>query len=180
MDITLKKSISFSYPERSGGQKSPLSQRATQADEPQPGIALDIVIVDDDPRDSQLTLDLLQEGNILNYPTVFNDPEKALQYLLVSHDLKRGLPDLILLDYSMPKISGVEFLKEIRENTSTHALPVFILTNSTDDGIILQSYKYKAQGYLQKPIDHSAFMELVMGIQGFGVLLGKRPSATPF
>lgn len=141
------------------------------------GAALDIVIIDDDEADALLTLELLESKKILNKPKIFRKPRKALDYLIKSHDLvDHSLPDLVLLDYFMPSSDGLEILKELRENPSTHNIPIFMLTNSDDQSFVAESTKYKVNGILKKPINVGALLNLILTLPGFGLILGKRCS----
>lgn len=140
-------------------------------------IPLDIVIIDDNADDVLVSMNLLNIQKVFNKPKHFNDPKKALNYLIRSHDyVKRSVPDIVLLDYSMPIMDGIEVLKELREHPSTYQIPIFILTNTEDPEFIAIAKKYNVDGVFKKPIHVGSFIQKIITISGFGLMIAKRCS----
>ena len=120
-----------------------------------------ILLVEDDPHDEKLTLMALRKNNIINEIITVRDGQEALDYIFGTHTYKGkevpNNPQLILLDLNLPKISGMEVLKKIRSDERTKFFPVVILTSSTDERDLLESYDLGANIYIQKPVDFEQF-----------------------
>ena len=176
MNYTYKRAIAFrnqegSYkePVKNDSPKKPI-KNANNSYQP-----LNVIIIDDDDLDVTLTQELLSGEKILNQPKVFNEPQKAVNFLTKSHEIMgEELPDLIMLDYSMPNLSGLDVLKTLRETPCTSEIPVIMLTSNDNDEVILEACNYKANGFLKKPIDVQSFLELTKTLPGFGYILGKK------
>jgi CheY-like chemotaxis protein len=124
-----------------------------------------ILLVEDNPSDAGLTKRALEKGHIANALVVVEDGQEALEYLL-SRDPLTGqnvneLPALILLDLKLPKVDGLQVLRQIRADENTRYLPVVILTTSSEDNDIAQSYHLGANSYIRKPVDFNQFVEAV-------------------
>lgn len=138
-------------------------------------IPLNILIIDDDDMDVTLTKELFDSESILNKPKIYNDPQEAIKWLAGDDKITDDeFPDIILLDYSMPTLTGIEVLQALRENPKTEKTPIFMLTSTDDDEIILDACKYKATGFLQKPIEVKSFLDQIKELPGSGFILGKR------
>ena len=137
---------------------------------------VDILMVEDNPGDVRLTLEILRESKILNTLMVVKDGEEALDYV---H--KQGIytkarrPDLILLDLNIPKRSGLEILKEIKSDKATRRIPVVILTSSQAEKDIMDSYDGYANAFVTKPVDLDQFVKVVQTIEGFWLEIVKLP-----
>jgi two-component system response regulator len=124
-----------------------------------------ILLVEDNPDDVDLTLRAFKKNNIYNKVVVARDGVEALDYLRgtgihVGRDVK-DLPVVILLDLKLPKISGLEVLKQIRSNEITRLLPVVILTSSNEENDIINGYRLGANSYIRKPVDFTQFVEAI-------------------
>jgi two-component system response regulator len=132
-----------------------------------------ILLVDDSPDDIALTLRALRTNNITNDVDVASDGEEALGYLLPDGD-GRPKPVLILLDINLPKVSGLEVLRRIRTDDRTRYLPVVVLSTSSEDRDIVDSYSLGANSYIRKPVVFNDFVEAVR-VLGLYWLLVNQP-----
>lgn len=131
---------------------------------------IDILLVEDSETDAELTLEALKQGKLQNSVSHVKDGEEALKYLRQEApyaDAER--PDLILLDLNMPKLDGREVLKRIRQDDSLKIIPVVVLTTSSHDRDILESYGLHANSYIVKPVDLNSFFDVVKAINHFWV-----------
>jgi two-component system response regulator len=117
-----------------------------------------ILLVEDNTDDEQLTLRAMRQSEIPNIIRVARDGAEALEYL---YGPAAKLPDLILMDLKLPKVSGLEVLQRIRKEPSTRALPIVVLTSSDEERDILESYNLGANSYIRKPVDFDEFIEAV-------------------
>jgi two-component system response regulator len=124
-----------------------------------------ILLVEDNPDDIALTIRAFRKSNIMNDIVQAHDGSEALDYLFgtgqyTGRDLD-VMPTLILLDLKMPKVDGLEVLKQLRANERTRLLPVVILTTSKEDQDIIDGYALGANSYVRKPVDFNQFVEAV-------------------
>jgi two-component system, response regulator len=143
-----------------------------------------ILLVEDNRDDEELTLRALRKSNIMNQVIVARDGEEALDYLFGSHAIGKStemefLPAVVLLDLKLPKVSGIEVLREIRSNPRTHRLPVVVLTSSKEDRDLAEVYDLGANSYLYKPVDFEKFLEAVGHVGMYWVLFNEIPTAEP-
>lgn len=137
---------------------------------------IEILLVEDNPGDAELTLEALSDNKVRNNVHVVEDGEEALDYLF-----KRGkytnvpTPDLILLDLNLPKKNGQEVLKIIKEDNVLHDIPVVVLTSSTADKDRVRSYGLNANAYVVKPVELTEFFEVIRAISHFWVHVVKLP-----
>ena len=136
-----------------------------------------IFLIEDNEQDEILTIKALNKSNVLNDIKVARDGAEALDYLLNenSYNYQVEMPQLILLDLKLPKIDGLDVLKEIRRHERTKLLPVVILTTSKEESDILSSYKLGANSYVRKPVDYHEFTEAVKNLGTYWLLLNERP-----
>jgi len=116
-----------------------------------------ILLVEDNPDDERLTIRALKRGNLINEIVVARNGEEALQRLANLSPL----PCVVLLDLKLPKVDGLEVLRQIRANEQTRLLPVVVLTSSSEDRDIIDSYDLGANSYVRKPVAFEAFTEAV-------------------
>jgi CheY-like chemotaxis protein len=124
-----------------------------------------ILLVEDNPDDVELTLRAFKQNNIFNDVVLARDGVEALDYL-TGKGIYEGrdtgdLPVVVLLDLKLPKIDGLEVLKQIRGNELTRLLPVVILTSSNEEQDIINGYKLGANSYVRKPVDFVKFIEAI-------------------
>jgi CheY-like chemotaxis protein len=138
-----------------------------------------ILLVEDDPDDEALAIRALKKNNIKNEVVVAHDGIEALNYLLgqeiyAGRDLSE-MPQVVLLDLKLPKMDGLEVLRQIRANEPTKLLPVVILTTSKEDQDIISSYSLGANSYIRKPVDFIQFAEAVRQLGLYWLLLNEAP-----
>ncbi|OLP17331.1 two-component system response regulator [Leptolyngbya sp. 'hensonii'] len=136
-----------------------------------------ILLVEDNPTDEKLTVRTLRRSNIANEIIVAHNGEEALNILFGSED-EAGkelgiLPTVMLLDLKLPKINGLEVLRRVRAHERTHLLPVVVLTSSTEECDIIQSYNLGANSYVRKPVDFDQFSEAVRQLGLYWVLVNQ-------
>jgi two-component system response regulator len=138
-----------------------------------------ILLVEDNPDDEALTLRAFRKNNIGNEIVVAHDGEEALEYLF-----RRGkyaerdphkLPEVILLDLKLPKVDGLEVLRQIRTNQDTRLLPVVILTSSKEEQDLIEGYSQGANSYVRKPVDFNKFIEAVRQLGLYWLVLNETP-----
>jgi two-component system response regulator len=117
-----------------------------------------ILLVEDNRDDELLTLRALQKNNLGNEVVVARDGAEALD-LLLGPESARMLPQLVLLDLKLPKVSGLEVLRRLRGDPRTRLLPVVILTSSKEERDLVESYLSGANSYVRKPVDFGEFVE---------------------
>jgi two-component system response regulator len=140
-----------------------------------------ILLVEDNPDHRELTLMTLAENNVLNEVVVANDGIEALEYLFAKGPHagrdRREVPALILLDLKLPKLSGIEVLRQVREDEHTRYVPVVILTSSSEEEDIVASLENGANSYVRKPVDFSRFVEQVQRLQVYWLLVHETPQS---
>lgn len=124
-----------------------------------------ILLVEDNPDDVDLTLRALKKNNIKNKVIIAKDGVEALDYfhgtgMHAGRDSK-DQPVVVMLDLKLPKISGMEVLRDIRQNERTSLIPVVILTSSTEQEDMFEGYKLGANSYIRKPVDFEQFAEAI-------------------
>jgi two-component system, response regulator len=117
-----------------------------------------ILLVEDNADDEQLTLRAMRQSQIPNIIEVVRDGAEALETLFAEG---KRMPDLVLLDLKLPKVSGLEVLQRIRNHPATRTLPVVILTSSDEERDIVESYNLGANSYIRKPVDFDQFIDAV-------------------
>jgi two-component system, response regulator len=116
-----------------------------------------ILLVEDNPDDEKLTLRAMRQSDIPNIVIVARDGAEALDYITGA----KRLPSLILLDLKLPKMSGLEVIEKLRENSRTRALPIVVLSSSDEERDIQESYNLGANSYIRKPVDFDEFIDSV-------------------
>jgi two-component system response regulator len=132
-----------------------------------------ILLVEDNPDDQALTLRALKKNNLANEVVTAEDGVKALEYLNNASDSE--LPALVLLDLKLPKVDGMEVLRQIRGNEKTRRLPVVVLTSSKEERDLLETYNLGVNSYVRKPVDFNQFMEAVKQLGLYWLVLNESP-----
>lgn len=137
-----------------------------------------ILLVEDNPKDLELTLLALGKTNLANEVVTVRDGAEALDYLLrlgAYAGRPPGNPALILLDVKLPKLDGIEVLERIRADAGLRAIPVVMLTTSSEEQDVLRSYKHGANAYVVKPVVFKDFLEAVQAIGAFWAVVNAPP-----
>ena len=138
--------------------------------------AIEVLLVEDSPGDVRLTREALKDAKVHISLHVATDGIEAMAYLeRTGSHANAPRPDLILLDLNLPKKDGREVLKEIKESPSLRIIPVVILTTSSSDADVLQSYHLHANCYISKPVDLDGFLKVVQSIDNFWLTVVKLP-----
>jgi two-component system response regulator len=138
-----------------------------------------ILLIEDSAADIRLTQEVFRDGKFVNELSVVRDGEEALDYLYQRGEHAMApRPDLVLLDLNLPKLDGREVLEVIKSDPSLRSIPVAVLTTSSNDRDILQSYNLGANCYLTKPVDLEEFVAVVNKIEEFWLGIVRLPSAT--
>ena len=144
--------------------------------------SIEILLVEDDPADLELTLHALRHNKIANQIHVARDGEEALDFIFLRHRFKDRNAHvalrLILLDLKLPKVHGLEVLKAIKSSPQSQAIPVVILTSSKEERDMVEGYKLGVNSYIQKPVDFESFRETVRELGLYWLLINaKAPEA---
>lgn len=141
-----------------------------------------ILLVEDNHQDELLTIRALKKHNIHNNIELVRDGEEALDYMFgrgkySGRDTKQ-LPQLILLDLKLPKIDGLQVLREIRSHKETALLPIVVLTTSKEDSDLVTAYQLGTNAYVRKPVDFNEFSDAVRNLGLFWLIINQAPPKT--
>jgi CheY-like chemotaxis protein len=137
-----------------------------------------ILLVEDDPRDVELTLTALEDHNLANEVVVARDGQQALDYLRCQGEYSTRAnenPAVLLLDLKLPKVDGLEVLKEIRATEHLKLIPVVVLTSSHEEKDMVRSYTLGVNAYVVKPVDFHEFINAVKDLGVFWALINEPP-----
>ena len=138
-----------------------------------------ILLVEDNPDDVALTLRAFKKNNIANEVVVATDGKEALEYLSATGKYEgrsvANLPQVVLLDLKLPKVSGLEVLRAIRTDPRTRLLPVVVLTSSSEEPDIVASYELGANSYIRKPVDFNQFLKAIQNLGLYWLVLNLAP-----
>jgi len=139
-----------------------------------------ILIVDDSPKDVELTIMALGEKNLANEVDVAEDGVEALDYLYKRGrfaDYATGNPAVILLDIKMPRMNGIEVLKYIRADSKFKFIPVIMVTSSREEKDLVESYNLGANSYVVKPVDIVQFIDAIKALGQYWAVINQPPPA---
>lgn len=140
-------------------------------------VPIEILLVEDNPGDVRLTVEVLKDGRIANTLNVVGDGVEALEYLRREGRFAGASPvDLILLDLNLPRKDGREVLAEIKADPELRKVPVIVLTTSAAESDIMAAYDLHANCYITKPVDLDMFMDVVRSIEDFWLNIVRLPA----
>ena len=137
-----------------------------------------ILMVEDDPRDVELTLTALGEYNLTNEVVVTHDGKEALDYLYCRGDFagrSTGNPAVLLLDLKLPKVDGLEVLHQVKTDETLKMIPVVVLTSSREEKDMVASYKLGVNAYVVKPVDFHEFVNAIKKLGMFWAIINEPP-----
>jgi CheY-like chemotaxis protein len=139
--------------------------------------AINILLVEDNPGDAELTKEAFKEGKIANNIEVVVDGEQAMEYLRKEGEYAQSItPDIILLDLNLPKKDGREVLHEIKNDKNLKKIPVIILTTSQAEEDVQNAYDNHANCFIRKPVDMNKFIEVAHQVENFWLSIVKLPN----
>jgi two-component system response regulator len=139
---------------------------------------LEILLVEDNPDDVELTLRALRAHNLANRVKVVSDGVEALDYLRPDdpeNPPADGYPKLVLLDLKLPRVGGIEVLRRLKTSERTRTIPVVVMTSSREESDLVASYKLGVNSYIVKPVDFEQFMHAVGELGLYWLLLNEIP-----
>ena len=144
---------------------------------------LEVLLVEDNPADAELTICALKERNFANNLVHVWDGQAALDFLFCAgahagRDAKQQ-PKVVLLDLKLPKVDGISVLRQLRANESTKSVPVVALTSSREDRDVIETYNLGVNSYIVKPVNFENFAETVSSLGMYWLLLNESPIAKP-
>ena len=137
-----------------------------------------ILLADDSPRDTELALDALAQHNLANEVVALRDGAEVLDYLYRRGpfaDRAAGNPAVVLLDLKMPKVDGIEVLRQIKSDPQLKTIPVVVLTSSREEQDLVNSYELGVNAYIVKPVGFKEFVEAVKQVGAFWAVVNEPP-----
>ncbi len=145
---------------------------------------VDILLVEDSPEDAELTLHSLRRNNLANRIHWARDGEEGLDFLFCRgpHSSRsfRHPPKVVLLDLKLPKVDGLEILRQMKEDPRTRPIPVVVLTSSREEADVVRGYRNGANSYVQKPVDFDQFREAVRQLGLYWMVTNEPPPDTTY
>ena len=140
---------------------------------------MEILLVEDNPADAEMTLRALRRNNLANKVHWVKDGEQALEFMFRTGAYAErdpaAVPKLIMLDIKMPKIDGIEVLRRLKAEESTRTVPVVVMTSSNEERDVLESYRLGVNSYIVKPVQFESFLETVAKIGLYWVITNRVP-----
>jgi two-component system response regulator len=145
---------------------------------------IEILLVEDNPADVELTQHAFEADHLANRIEVVRDGEEALDFLFCrgtyAHRSFNTPPRLVLMDLKLPKVHGLEVLRQVKADPRTKAIPIIVMTSSTEEGDVVRSYLYGVNSYIQKPVDFAAFQKIVKTLGLYWLLVNAPPPGRAF
>jgi CheY-like chemotaxis protein len=141
--------------------------------------AVEILLVEDSDADAEMTIRALKKRNLANKLVWVKDGAEALDFLACAGtfaERPRGRPRLILLDIKMPKVDGIEVLRQIKQDEKYRTIPVVMLTSSAEERDMIESYRLGVNSYLVKPVDFADFIDVVLQAGLYWAVMNKVPN----
>jgi CheY-like chemotaxis protein len=140
-----------------------------------------ILLVDDNPRDTEMAMEALAQSNLANEVVALRDGVEALDYLYRRGPFANrtnGMPAVVLLDLKMPKVDGIEVLRQIKSDPQLQMIPVVIMTSSREEQDLIKSYQLGVNSYIVKPVKFTEFVEAVKMVGAFWAVVNEPPPGT--
>lgn len=143
--------------------------------------AVDILLVEDNPNDAELTLRALNKHNFINKVYHVKDGAEALDFVFATGQYtsrnKDHLPKVMLLDLKLPKVNGIEVLRKLKADDRTKAIPVVVLTSSKQDQDLIDTYDLGVNSYIVKPVEFETFLNAVAEVGLYWMMLNESPQS---
>lgn len=143
---------------------------------------VEILLVEDNPDDVELALHALRQEKLANRVEVARDGEEALDFLFCRGAYQgrsfQNQPKVVMLDLKLPKVDGLEVLRQVKADSRTQAIPVVILTSSREEQDLIRSYQLGVNAYIQKPVDFEQFQAVVRELGLFWLVVNQTPQAS--
>lgn len=140
---------------------------------------IEILLIEDNPNDAELTIRALKKNNIANNILHIGDGEEALEFFFATGRYKDRseniTPKVVILDLKLPKVSGIEVLQKVKSDERTKLIPIVVLTSSKEERDVIESYKYGANSYIVKPVDFNKFAESIKELGFYWLILNEPP-----
>lgn len=140
---------------------------------------IEILLVEDNPNDAELTLRALKKRHLANRIVHLKNGEEALNFIHGKHEFEgrdvNNQPKLVLLDLKMPKVDGIEVLRNLKSDAATKTIPVVVLTSSKEDPDIKICYELGVNSYIVKPVGFEAFVKAISELGFYWMLLNQNP-----
>jgi two-component system response regulator len=147
------------------------------------GSGIEILLVEDNPADLELTLHALRHNNLANRIEIARDGEEALDFLFCKRQYAERnptqMPKLILLDLKLPKVDGIEVLRQLKASPKTKTIPIAVLTSSKEGTDLSKCYELGVNSYIQKPVDFDKFRDIVKQFSLYWLVVNTPPPPTP-
>ncbi len=144
---------------------------------------LEILLVEDNPQEAELTIRALKKRTLANHFVHVHDGQEAIDFIFNRGRYKGTesyeMPKVVLLDLKLPKLDGLEVLRQLRADERTRPVPVVVLTSSREDRDVVEAYQLGANSYIVKPVDYEKFLEVVSNMVTYWLLLNELPSLKP-
>jgi CheY-like chemotaxis protein len=140
---------------------------------------VEILLVEDNPTDAEMAMRALRRGQVANDVTWVKDGDQALDYLFRrgEHAARSSQdPKLVMLDLKMPKVDGLEELRQLKANEATRSIPVVVLTSSAEERDLVETYRLGVNSYIVKPVDFSQFNDTVARAGLYWIVVNKTPA----
>jgi two-component system response regulator len=145
---------------------------------------IEILLVEDDPNDVELTLRILRKHNLANKIHIAGDGEEALEFLFCRGKHARrsfeNPPKVVFLDLKLPKVNGLEVLKELKKDERTRPIPVVVMTSSREQRDMVAGYRLGVNSYIQKPIDFGEFQNVIKDLGYYWLIINQSPPPEVF
>jgi two-component system response regulator len=145
---------------------------------------IEILLVEDNAADVELTQRAFEVDHLANRIEVVRDGEEALDFLFCrgayAHRSFNAPPRLVLMDLKLPKVHGLEVLRQVKADPRTRAIPIIVMTSSTEEGDLVRSYHYGVNSYIQKPVDFADFQKIVKTLGLYWLLVNAPPPGRAF